>query len=587
MSHRRRRLIRRWLATASLGGSSDPRIVLSGTSIAEDAAGGTVLGDLSVANSPPGVSWTYAFKAGSNAAGLWQIINGNQVALADEASLDYEDTSSYPNEFIEATSDEMTPTVIERAFTFTVTDVDESAPTVSAFTPADNAVAVSVGTTSLFITFNEAIQFGASVSVSLYETTGDVLVQEWTESDTETLVAGGDQIEAVLDAPLTANTDYYVQITSGSIEDLSGNAFAGIADETTWNFTTSATAPAAFAIGDWSIAAGDTEAEVTISSLPDDGGDTITDIEYRVDGGSAVSSGTSDTTGFTITSLTNDVEVDVEIRAVNSVGAGDWSDVKAVTPTAASTWTPLDPTTPAAIWLDIFDSNTLFQETTGASATTPAGVNDPVGTIANKGSSGGYAVAPADGNRPVLRQSGGLFYLEFDGTDDVLVLPVGLIGTTVTLGFAIRDTNGTDGTFRAFTGICAASGSDLTSANTWVLSTGESGQSTNMVIFRSSGASTAAKVAHSRGVDEVWIAKQVSGTNISLERNGASPTTATTTTHTIGSASNNPFKVGRPQTGTNGTPFRLHAVALVAADWTSGDLDSFRTYLGTTQGQSL
>lgn len=38
---------------------------------------------------------------------------------------------------------------------------------------------------------------------------------------------------------------------------------------------------------------------------------------------------------FDIGSLTDDAEVDIEIRAVNSVGDGAGSDVKAVTPTTA------------------------------------------------------------------------------------------------------------------------------------------------------------------------------------------------------------------------------------------------------------
>jgi hypothetical protein len=90
--------------------------------------------------------------------------------------------------------------------------------------------------------------------------------------------------------------------------------------------------PDAFEVGDWSLAAGDTEIEVTISSLPYDGGDTITDVEYRVDGGAWTTSG--GTTDFTITSLSNGVEYDVELRAVNSLGEGAASDLKSETPVA-------------------------------------------------------------------------------------------------------------------------------------------------------------------------------------------------------------------------------------------------------------
>lgn len=96
--------------------------------------------------------------------------------------------------------------------------------------------------------------------------------------------------------------------------------------------TTAITVPDAFEAGDWSITSGDEEADVTINNLPGDGGDAIIDIEYRLDGGSWVSS--SGTSSFTISDLTNDQEYDVALRAVNSIGAGAASDTKSVTPEA-------------------------------------------------------------------------------------------------------------------------------------------------------------------------------------------------------------------------------------------------------------
>ena len=67
------------------------------------------------------------------------------------------------------------------------------------------------------------------------------------------------------------------------------------------------------------------------------------------------------------------------------------------------------------VLLDISDLSKMFQERTGASATTPAVVDGPVGTIASQ-VNGHYAVVPtADGRRPTLRLDGvtGEYYLEF------------------------------------------------------------------------------------------------------------------------------------------------------------------------------
>lgn len=71
------------------------------------------------------------------------------------------------------------------------------------------------------------------------------------------------------------------------------------------------------------------------------------------------------------------------------------------------------------IWIDPSDLTTLYQERTGTPPSTSAGVGDPVGSILNKGSIGGYLRAPADGARMILRQNGSSkYYLEADGSDD-------------------------------------------------------------------------------------------------------------------------------------------------------------------------
>ncbi len=93
-----------------------------------------------------------------------------------------------------------------------------------------------------------------------------------------------------------------------------------------------ATVPSAFTSGQWTAVRGNALIAVTVSELPDDGGSDITAIQYRLDGGSWVSSSLTGTGSFNITGRTNGVEYGVELRAVNAVGDGAASDVKAVTP---------------------------------------------------------------------------------------------------------------------------------------------------------------------------------------------------------------------------------------------------------------
>jgi hypothetical protein len=74
----------------------------------------------------------------------------------------------------------------------------------------------------------------------------------------------------------------------------------------------------------------------------------------------------------------------------------------------------------AAVWLDPSDLSTMKQERTGASATTAVAVGDPVGSMLNKGTLGGWFIAGADASRPAFRQPASLRYMEYDGTDDCL-----------------------------------------------------------------------------------------------------------------------------------------------------------------------
>ena len=81
-------------------------------------------------------------------------------------------------------------------------------------------------------------------------------------------------------------------------------------------------------------------------------------------------------------------------------------------------------------WLDPSDRQTLFQERTGASATTICSLGDPVGTILDKSGNGNHATAPSDGARPTLtKDSTGNIYLDFNkaGTPDEMEMPHGAV----------------------------------------------------------------------------------------------------------------------------------------------------------------
>lgn len=130
--------------------------------------------------------------------------------------------------------------VFTNAATFTNTaatqlsmTVDTVAPTLSSSTPADNATNVSG---SIVLTFSEAVQAG----------TGNIVI---TDGVTPFNIAVGDTTQVAFSGttvtitPTTApapSTAYSIQLASGVINDAAGNAYAGIANATTLNFTTAA-----------------------------------------------------------------------------------------------------------------------------------------------------------------------------------------------------------------------------------------------------------------------------------------------------------------------------------------------------------
>ena len=85
---------------------------------------------------------------------------------------------------------------------------------------------------------------------------------------------------------------------------------------------------------------------------------------------------------------------------------------------------------------------TLFQERTGAAATTPCAVGDPVGTIKDISGNGWYATATTDAKRGILRQdAGGRPYIELDGTDDSYRIASLILTTSQYEWIAFNQTN--------------------------------------------------------------------------------------------------------------------------------------------------
>ncbi len=126
---------------------------------------------------------------------------------------------------------------------------DNTVPTVAALTPADGFSGFPLSS-NLSIRFDELVQKGGGGTISIFNTSGNVLVEAINVTSSQVTVSNA-TVTIDPTSPLVSGNTYYVQITAGAIEDVSGNDYAGFTDTTTWNFTTSQ--PPITALGPFSI----------------------------------------------------------------------------------------------------------------------------------------------------------------------------------------------------------------------------------------------------------------------------------------------------------------------------------------------
>ncbi len=178
-------------------------------------------------------------------------------------------------------------TTVSKALTI----VDAAPPTLSSSGPADGAINIAVAS-DITLTFNKNIQAGIGF-VSLYKADG-TLVESFNVAtgagDASGTIAFNGTTGITLNphADLANSTGYYVQIESTAVMDSAGNRFAGIADDTTLNFTTVSlggnTAPALGSIGNQNINEGSALTFTATATDSDFPADTLT---YSLENGTA------------------------------------------------------------------------------------------------------------------------------------------------------------------------------------------------------------------------------------------------------------------------------------------------------------
>jgi methionine-rich copper-binding protein CopC len=123
----------------------------------------------------------------------------------------------------------------ETTWNFNTNDIVAPTLVASPFSPADNAVGVSL-TQNLSVTFNEAVQLGTG-NIELYDNT-NTIVEAFDVSTSPLVTIAGNTVQINPSNDFTLNNQYYVHIPSGAIQDVSGNNYAGFTNNTTWNWNT-------------------------------------------------------------------------------------------------------------------------------------------------------------------------------------------------------------------------------------------------------------------------------------------------------------------------------------------------------------
>lgn len=112
---------------------------------------------------------------------------------------------------------------------------DLDAPELVSTMPADDDTEGAI--TSLMLEFNEDVKTAAGNFV-VYDGSGAAVAT--IDAEGEAVTINGTKISIALATPLDFGTAYYVNFEAGVVKDIGGNSFAGLTDNSSWNFTTTA-----------------------------------------------------------------------------------------------------------------------------------------------------------------------------------------------------------------------------------------------------------------------------------------------------------------------------------------------------------
>ncbi|MCR9250156.1 MAG: Ig-like domain-containing protein [bacterium] len=332
-------------------------------------------------------------------------------------------------------------------------EVDVTAPSIVSVSPVDEATGVSVFT-DLVVNFDEDIQKGTGI-IYVRRIDNNAVVKSIDVSSSDVTISGS-QLTVDLPDKLLLNTNVYVQLITGIVEDLSGNDVVGISGET-WDFTTEAASPPQ--ISSLSPADDGTGVAVSGQTFTITWDETVTEASgfARINqmNGTMVESFTDFVVSGSQTSFTSTVDLDYNTDYYITVNANSFQDAVGSSSPAISgstTWNfttePSETVAPTVSALSPEDNATGVPTSTDTyTITFSEDVQVNVGTsqIWMYRASDDVAVSGLlAGNTTVVDVTNNVVTIEFTG----LTLVAGTEYYIVVLGDAFEDLNG-----NAFAGI--------------------------------------------------------------------------------------------------------------------------------------
>jgi large repetitive protein len=137
------------------------------------------------------------------------------------------DTAATPNDFAGISG--------SGTWSFTTEVLDVAAPDIATLSPTNGATGVAFDT-ELVISFDEAIQKGASGNIVIQQSAGGTF--ETIAITSPNVTVSDTNVTISLSSNLVKGVSYYVEIDAGAITDLAPtpNDFAGISGSSTWSF---------------------------------------------------------------------------------------------------------------------------------------------------------------------------------------------------------------------------------------------------------------------------------------------------------------------------------------------------------------